>query len=144
MDRAFHPKNQTLCFSQVTQRFSQRCPSHTDRPLPRPPSALLFCVVLTVALRGGSGCQGNRVLHGGSEAWVAAVGVAESGSIDVERGVLGREGRRRQGVGRVSEGRWLPHATAAAGRLVQRELLVLQRETGSEKHAVDTIDVLEM
>lgn len=83
------------------------------------------------------------MLHGGPEARVATVGVAESGSVDVERGVLGREGRRRQGVGRVSKGRRLPHATAATGRLVQRELLVLERETGSDKYAVNTIDVLE-
>lgn len=83
-------------------------------------------------------------MHGGSEAWVAAVGVAESGSVDVERGVLGREGRRRQGVGRVSEGWRLPHATATDGRLVQRKLLVLERETGSDKYAVNTIDVLAM
>lgn len=88
------------------------------------------------------------MLHGGSETRVAAVGVAESGSVDVERGVLGREGRRRQGVGRVSEGWRLPHAaaaaasTAAAGRLVQRELLVLERQTGSDKY-VNTTDVLE-
>lgn len=126
----------------MTQCLSQ-C-GHRDLPLPRPLSALLFCVVLTVGLRGGSGRQGNRVLHGGSEARVAAVGIAESSSVDVERGILGREGRCRQGVGRVSEGRRLPHGTGtAAGRLIQRELLVLENETGSDKYADNRIDVLE-
>lgn len=94
---------------------------------PSPPSP-----VLTVALCGGAGRQGNRVLHGSAQARVSAVGVAESGSVDVEWGVLGGEGRRRQGVGGVSEGRRLPQTPPTAGRLVQRDLLVLAEETGNE------------
>lgn len=72
------------------------------------------------------------MLHGSAQARVSAVGVAESGSVDVERVVLGGEGRRRQGVGGVSEGRRLPQTPPTTGRLVQRDLLVLAEETGNE------------
>ena len=85
---------------------------------------------LTVALCSSAGRQGNGVLHGSAEARVSAVGVAESGSVDVELGVLGGEGWRGQGVGGVSEGRRLPQTAAAAGRLVHGDLIIL--ETGSE------------
>lgn len=102
-------------------RTVQPPPTHTHTsPLP------------TIALCGGTGCQGNRVLYGGTQARVPTVGVAESGSVDVERGILGGEGRCCQGVGGVSEGRRLPRPPTAAGRLIQRDLLVLAEETGSE------------
>lgn len=72
------------------------------------------------------------MLHGGAKAWIAAIGVAESCSVDVERGILGGKGRCGQRVGRVGEGRWLPQTAAATGRLVQRDLLILAPETGNE------------
>lgn len=79
--------------------------------------------ILTIALSSSSSRQGNRVLHGSTQAWVSTVTVAEAGSVDVELGVLGGEGWCGQGVGRVSKGRRLPQTTA--GRFVQRDLLIL-------------------
>lgn len=59
---------------------------------------------LTVALCGGPTGEGHRVLHGGAQPRVTTVGVADSSSIDVERGVLGGESGCSQRVGGVSEG----------------------------------------
>lgn len=54
---------------------------------------------LTVGLTSNSssgssstGCQGNRVLHGGAQAWVSTVTVAEASAVDIELGLLGGEG----------------------------------------------------
>ncbi len=48
--------------------------------------------ILTVALSSSAGRQGNGMLHGSAQARVSTVTVAESGSVDVELGVLGGEG----------------------------------------------------
>lgn len=92
-------------------------------------------VALTVALGGSSSGQGHWVLHGGGEARVATVGVAEPGAVDVQGVVLRGEGRGRQRIGGVSQGGRLPHAAAsttatstATGGLLQRNLLILQEK----------------
>lgn len=56
-------------------------------------------VFLTVGLTSNdsgssssTGCQGNRVLHGGAQSWVSTVTVAEASAVDIELGLLGGEG----------------------------------------------------
>jgi len=88
---------------------------------------------LTVALSSSAGRQGNGVLHGSAQAGESTVTIAKASSVDVELGVLGGEGGCGQGVGGVSQGRRFPQTPFTTGRLVQRDLLVLEEGTGQER-----------